>query len=233
MKSIVPTKAKFIHDIYSFMHVIILILSLFLVISISIDTFNNIPFQTESSYLKVQLLICAIFLFDFFLEFFLANKKWKYLKTHFLFFIISIPYLNIIDYYHITLSEEMKYFVRFIPLVRGGYALAIIVGRFTKSKVTSLFVSYLTMLLATVYFSSLLFFSIEQGINPGIKEYSDSLWWAFMNVTTVGSNIYAVSIAGKILSVVLAALGMMMFPIFTVYITSVVQKVNNSGAQKE
>ncbi|RRJ87642.1 two pore domain potassium channel family protein [Paenimyroides tangerinum] len=229
MKSIVPTKAKFIHDIYSIMHVIILILSLFLVISISIDTFNNVPFQSESSYLKVQLIICAIFLFDFFLEFFMASKKMKYLRTHFLFFIISIPYLNIIDYYHIILSEELRYFVRFIPLVRGGYALAIIVGRFTNSKVTSLFISYLTMLLATVYFSSLLFFSIEQGLNPGVKEYTDSLWWAFMNVTTVGSNIYAVTVAGKILSVVLAALGMMMFPIFTVYITSVVQKVNSKS----
>jgi len=227
MKNILPTKEKFVQDIYSILHVIILILSLFLVISISIDTFNNIPFQTEDSYLKVQLMICAFFLFDFFLEFFLAKKKGSFLRTHFLFFIISIPYLNIIDYYHIELSDQVKYFVRFIPLVRGGYALAIIVGRFTKSKVTSLFISYLTMLLATVYFSSLLFFSIEQNLNPSVTSYSDSLWWAFMNVTTVGSNIYAVSIVGKILSVVLAALGMMMFPIFTVYITSVVKNVNN------
>ncbi len=217
---------------YSVLHVIILILSLFLVISISIDTFNNVAFQTEKSYLKVQLWICVVFLFDFFLELFLADKKLKYLGTHFLFFIISIPYLNIIDYYHIQLSDEITYFVRFIPLVRGGYALAIIVGRFTKSKVTSLFISYLMMLLATVYFSSLLFFTIEYDVNPGINAYTDSLWWAFMNVTTVGSNIYAVTGMGQVLSVVLAALGMMMFPIFTVYITSIFQKVNNKTDEK-
>ncbi len=59
-----------------------------------------------------------------------------------------------------------------------------------------------------------------------VHEYSDALWWAFMDVTTVGSNIYAVTPTGKILSVVLAALGMMMFPIFTVYVTSLVQKAN-------
>lgn len=229
MNSKLPTKDIFIKDIYNVLHVIILILSLFLVISISIDTFNDVPFQTEKSYLKVQLWICVFFLFDFFLELFLSRRKIKYLKTHLIFFIISIPYLNIIDYYHIVLSEEVKYFVRFIPLVRGGYALAIIVGRFTKSKVTSLFISYSTMLFATVYFSSLLFFAIERGLNPGLNQYLDSLWWAFMNVTTVGSNIYAVTIVGKILSVLLAALGMMMFPIFTVYITSVFQKVNNKN----
>lgn len=35
-----------------------------------------------------------------------------------------------------------------------------------------------------------------------------------------------VTATGKILSVVLAALGMMMFPIFTVYVTSLLQKFN-------
>ena len=51
-----------------------------------------------------------------------------------------------------------------------------------------------------------------------------------MDVTTVGSNIYAVTATGKILSVVLAALGMMMFPIFTVYVTNLVQRTTQ---QKE
>ena len=45
-----------------------------------------------------------------------------------------------------------------------------------------------------------------------------------MDVTTVGSNISAITVTGRVLSVVLAALGMMMFPIFTVYVTSLVQK---------
>ena len=47
-----------------------------------------------------------------------------------------------------------------------------------------------------------------------------------MDVTTVGSNIIAVTVTGRVLSVLLAALGMMMFPIFTVYVTSLVQKRN-------
>ncbi|UYW00464.1 potassium channel family protein [Flavobacterium agricola] len=213
-------------DVYSLLHVIILILSLFLIISISYDTFTNVPFQQESSYLKIQLWICLFFLFDFFLELIFTQHKLAYLKSHFIFFFISIPYLSIIDAYHIELSNEAAYFIRFIPLVRGGYALAIIVGRFTKSKVTSLFVSYLTMLLATVYFASLLFFVMEHNVNPAVVNYTDSLWWAFMNVTTVGSNIYAVTAVGRILSVILPSLGMMMFPIFTVYMTNEVQRVN-------
>ena len=36
--------------IYGILHVIILLLSLFLVISISVDTFKGIPFYTQSLY---------------------------------------------------------------------------------------------------------------------------------------------------------------------------------------
>ena len=43
--------------VYGVLHIIILLLSLFLVISISIDTFKNIPFYTQTSYKKIQLWI--------------------------------------------------------------------------------------------------------------------------------------------------------------------------------
>ena len=67
---------------------------------------------------------------------------------------------------------------------------------------------------------------MEHGSNPLVKGYGDALWWAFMDVTTVGSNIIAVTVTGRVLSVLLAALGMMMFPIFTVYVTSLVERRN-------
>ena len=75
--------------IYGILHIIILIMSLFLVISISVDTFKGIPFYTQSSYMKVQLCICLWFLFDFVLEFFLAKHKGRYLRTHFIFLLVE------------------------------------------------------------------------------------------------------------------------------------------------
>ena len=176
--------------------------------------------------MEIQLWICSFFMFDFWLEFVLSDHKWKYLRNRFIFFLVSIPYLNIFSYLNLNFSSETYYFLRFIPLVRSGYALAIVVGWLSYNKISSLFISYVTMLMATVYFSSLIFFVLEHAVNPMVTRYTDALWWAFMDVTTVGSNIYAVTVTGKILSVVLAALGMMMFPIFTVYVTSLLQKFN-------
>ena len=175
--------------------------------------------------MKTQLWICIWFLFDFVLEFFLAKHKGRYLRTHFIFLLVAIAY------YGWTFSPEITYLLRFIPLLRGGYALAIVVGWLTYNKASSLFVSYLTMLLATVYFSSLAFFVLEHKVNPLVHSYGDALWWAFMDVTTVGSNIIAVTVTGRVLSVLLAALGMMMFPIFTVYITNLIQQSNKRKKQ--
>lgn len=217
--------------IYGVLHIIILLMSLFLIISISIDTFKGIPFYTQTSYMRIQLWICIWFLFDLVLEFFLAAHKWRYIRSHFIFLFVAIPYQNIIAYYGWTFSPEVTYLLRFIPLVRGGYALAIVVGWLTYNKASSLFVSYLTMLLATVYFSSLTFFVFEHKVNPLVTEYGDALWWAFMDVTTVGSNIVAMTATGRVLSVLLAALGMMMFPIFTVYITNLIQQSNERKKQ--
>ena len=70
-------------------------------------------------------------------------------------------------------------------------------------RLPGLFVSHLTMLLATVYFSSLAFCTRTQGQSLGDRLRRCALR-AFMDVTTVGSNIIAVTVTGRVLSVLLA-----------------------------
>lgn len=213
------------------LHLIILALSILLIALISIDTFNNSTFYEEPSFQKWQLWICIIFMFDFVVEFFLADRKWRYLGTHFIFFLVSIPYQAIILHFGWRLPPEVGYIIRFMPLIRGGYALAYVVSWFTSNRATSLFWAYIISLFSTVYFSSLIFYLFEKGPNPLVKDYTDALWWAAMDVTTVGSNIVAVTGVGRVLSVLLAALGMMMFPIFTVYVTNLITNQHNSADQ--
>lgn len=215
--------------IYVCLHLLILALSIFLVIIISIDSYRNEAFYKQPEFNKVQLWICVVFLADFFIEYFLSPNKKHYLATHFIFFLVSVPYNSIISHYGWEFSPMLTYCIRYFPLIRGGYAMSIVVSWFTYNKATGLFISYLVTLLFTIYFSSLAFFLFEKGVNPGVKTYGDAVWWAFMDATTVGSNIVAVTTVGKVLSVLLAAIGMMMFPIFTVYVTNILTKHNQQG----
>lgn len=222
-------------DIVMILHVFIMLLSVFLIAIISIDTFKNEAFYQEPKFQKWQFWICIVFMLDFFVELFLADNKWQYLKTHIIFFFVSIPYQTIVYkfgyHYGLHLSNEVAYLIRYMPLIRGGYALAIVVNWFTYNKASGLFFTYLITLFSTVYFASLTFFLFEFNVNPLVHNYEDALWWAFMDVTTVGSNIEAVTGVGRILSVLLAALGMMMFPIFTVYITNSITRRNKRAEQ--
>lgn len=215
--------------VYGFLHIVILILSVILVVYISIDTFKNEAFYLQPRFIKLQFWVCVVFLFDFFVEFFLAKRKWHYIWSRFFFFLVSIPYNSIISFYGWHFDPQITYSLHYIPLIRGGYAMSIVISWFTYNKATGLFISYLATLLFTIYFASLAFYVFEHHVNPLVKDYYDALWWAFMDATTVGSNIEAVTPVGRILSVLLAALGMMMFPIFTVYVTNIITKKTQQG----
>lgn len=211
------------------LHLAILACSIMLIVMISIDTFNNVPFYSQPKFQHRQFWICVFFVADFFIEFFLSKKKWHYFYTHFIFLLVSIPYQMIIFHYNIPVSRELAYLVRYIPLIRGGYAMSVVVSWFTSNKATGLFFSYIIILISMVYFASLTFYLFEHKANPLVKDYTDALWWAAMDVTTVGSNIVAVTGVGRVLSVLLAALGMMMFPIFTVYVTNIITNYNKQA----
>lgn len=222
LKAMLNSKAgRVTHTLF---HIVMLVLSVFLIISISIDTFRGSELYNAPRFVREQTAICAFFILDFFVELIYAENKWRFLATHFIFFFVSIPYLYIFYHFGVEFAPQSAYLIQYIPLVRGGYALAIVVGWFTYNRVTGIFVTYMVTLVATIYFGSLAFFMFEHSVNPDVSSYSDALFWACMDTTTVGSNIYAITPVGRVVSIVLAALGMMMFPIFTVYITSLISR---------
>lgn len=204
----------------SLLNALVLLGSVLIIVGLSIEVFHDSDQMYYALYTDLQFWVCIVFLLDFFVRFALSRRKWRFLARNFIFFLVAIPYLQIFGVLNMPLSAEANYLLRLMPLIRGGYGLAIMVGWIARNRTTSLMVSYVLMIMALIYFASLVFYSLEHSINPGVTSFGTSLWWAFMNVTTVGSNIFAMTTTGKALTIVLAASGMMMFPIFTVYITS-------------
>lgn len=209
-------------------HAVVLVLSLALIVFISYDTFADIPFLSNRRYMTFQFWVCVVFMADFFVELAVSTDKKRYLRGHLLFFLISIPYLNIINGTTLqhTLGPQEMYFIRFIPLVRGAYSLAMVVGYFSSNRAVNILSSYAAILMSIIYFASLIFFEQERPVNSDVSTYWDALWWAFMNVTTIGCYINPMTVAGKVCGVVLAGCGMMMLPLFTVYVTTLVKDYN-------
>ncbi len=103
-------------------------------------------------------------------------------------------------------------------------AMTIVVGAISENKLTSFLMSYIVSLASFIYLGSLLFYYCESGVNTAVTDFGLALWWACMNATTLGCDIYPVTVTGKILGCILSVGGIIMFPLFTVYITALIRQ---------
>lgn len=199
------------------LNVFTIICSMLILFSLSYDILYGWDMNTIPSFLHLQLFVCIIFMLDLVVRFFLSDNKWRFMSFNWIIFLISIPVLNLIMWTGIQLSPGWMMLIKSAPLIRGFYALVLIVRWFSRQRARDLAIGYLFALISFVYLSALVFYSVEKGVNHDVTNFGNSLWWAFMNVTTVGANVFAVTTIGKILSVMLPFLGMVMLPLFTAY----------------
>lgn len=219
-RALTPLRAR----ILSVTNFVVLVLSVILIVWISVDTFEKTDFLHNHHYMTFQFWVCMVFIADFVIEMWCSADRMRTFRRRLFFLLLSIPYLNIINIAQIHLSAEALYFVRFIPLMRGALAMSIVTGYLSKNAVSSLFLSYITIMILVAYYCSLIFFQSEYGVNTQVHDYGDALWWTAMNLTTVGCDITPVTLSGKIIAVVLPIVGMIMFPLFTVYLTDYVTR---------
>lgn len=218
--------------IFRWLHTVILLLSAALIVFISYEIFNDVAFLNDKVYMTFQLFVCVIFMVDYFLCIFLADNPKRYAWRNIGFLLISIPYLNIIDFLGLDPGPQVLYYIRFIPLIRGAWAMAIVVSYVSTNRIVGIFASYLSIMLLVLYFASILFFAQEQPVNPGVPTYWSSLWWCSLEMTTIGAPVNPFTPTGKVLAAILAAMGMIMFPLFTVYLTQMLRKYLRNPKQE-
>ncbi len=203
----------------------VLAVSVGIIVMISIDAFHpHFNFLNPSFYMASQPYVCAIYLLDFFTELYYSPARGRYFGHHFFFFIISIPFTWVLSRFSIHPTGIWGYVLHFVPTLRAVFALAIVMGFVSKNRLIGLFASYLTILFLAVYFSSVIFYLHEGGTNPGVTDYWSALWWCMLQATTLGASFYAVTTVGKAIAMIVSVMGVMMFPLFTVYLTQLVQK---------
>lgn len=216
-------------DISDGLRWLVIALSAVLIVFISIDTFLQKPFLTNPVYMKFQFWMCIVFMAEFFVQAYLSGSGMRYVGRNILFLLVSIPYLNIIQELHVDLDPQELYYIRFVPLLRAAFAMAIVISYVSTNKIVGLFWSYVSIVLLSVYFASLIFFQEEGGINPGVPSYWSSLWWCCLEATTIGAPVNPLTVVGKVLAAVLSVMGVVTFPLFTVYLGNIVSRYISLG----
>ena len=192
-----------------------------LLVGVSVEVLTGNHYTYSEWYMWLQFIVCIIFIFDFASALAVRDAKSRYYMLNLLFLIISIPYLNILAWLDLPLSRGVAIVVASLPLLRSFVAMGVVVQWFISGKANRLFVAYLFTVVCFTYLAALMFYDYELGVNSKLHGFGNALWWAWMGVTTVGAEIFPVTGIGKVLAVMLPALGMMFFPIFTIYVTNI------------
>lgn len=219
--------------VLTILRMIVLAAAVFLILIITRDIFENISFLADPRYLKFQFWICMIFMFDIVMECILGVRTWKRLLMEIAFFFLCIPFINIIDYFGSHVSGEILFLLRLLPMLRATYVIVVVTSTIRTNRVTNLFRAYITLFIVTVYFSSLMFYVEEHSVNHDVDTYWSALWWSIMTLTTAGCYITEVTTVGKILSVVLSGGGLILFPVFTVYVANAVSGTSGSHSSDD
>ena len=205
-----------------FARLINLIAGVALLVGLSIEVLSGDHLHYSSWYMWLQLVVCIVFMIDFATAMVTTdNNSSRWFWLNLLFFLISIPYLNILSWMNVVPHRGVAIVVAALPLLRSFIAMGVVVWWFIVGKVSRIFAAYLFTVVCFTYLAALIFYDFEILVNDKLNGFGNALWWAWMNTTTVGAAIFPVTTIGKVLAVLLPSLGMMFFPIFTIYVTNI------------
>ena len=192
------------------------ILAIFSLIILIPIFFGNLSSQDKSILINLEVVLCVVFLFDFFRNLRLAPSKWAY-------FLKGGGWLDLlggIPYYPFAIFRVARLFriVRQLRRMTGGELRRMLTRQLAQST-----------LLFTLVVALILVFTISWGVllaeksapNANITTYHEAVWWAFVTITTVGyGDYYPVTGWGQFLAVILMFFGLGIIGVLSSYLAS-------------
>ncbi|MEZ5550248.1 MAG: ion transporter [Pseudomonadales bacterium] len=191
----------------AFYQLSLLILSLYVLAVLVVETFIITDEEVSRLLQYVDLAICAVFLSDFFVNLYRAENRWGYLRWGWIDFISSIPAIDPLRWGRITRVVRILRYLRAVRSFRVLY----------RGIVASRYESLSLVIALIVFFSyticSALILEFERAV-PGsnIQTAEDALWWAFLTMMNAKPSIdQTVSGGATAVTLVLNKVGLLTF----------------------
>lgn len=196
---------------------IVALLSVFSIALLSLTFFIDKDSELNKLIHYYDFGLCAVFLYDFFVQLYKRKKRWRYFFTYgWLDLLSSIPVISEFRYIRI-----LRVF-RILRIIKSFNILYKFIITNKKASLYGFIVFVSTMILIL---SSSLVLHLEQDVG-NIKTAEDALWWSYITITTVGyGDYYPVTNAGKLAASILILNGIAIFGAIVSYITDKVNTV--------
>ncbi|MFR9503920.1 MAG: potassium channel family protein [Rikenellaceae bacterium] len=193
--------------------------SVILLIALSFEIVMGDHLDFTPYYIATEGFICSAYITKFFLDMNESLHRWHFFWRRLPILLISIPYLAIIMLCGVSVKREAALSLGLLPIMRAIISFyRLFVRLVTAQSIDKILIAYLMVTILFTYVAALIFYDVEYHVNDNLHGLGNAIWWAWMSLTTVGAEIYPVTTIGKILSVALPLVGMMLLPLFTSYI---------------
>lgn len=199
----------------NFLNLLILILTVYVLAAILIDTFCKLPPETSKILKIVDDIICGFFLLEFSIRFYHADSKKKFMRWGWIDLVASIP-----TFTHFRAGRALR-LIRLLRIVRAFRTTKEFVYHVFLNKAKGTFTTAAILAILLIIFSAIGILQVEIGPNTNIKTAEDALWWAYTTITTVGyGDRFPVTSEGRLIGIVLMTAGVGLYGTFSGFVAS-------------
>src|SRR5438270_11443479 len=144
-------------------------------------------------------VITAVFIAEFSVRIYAADSRWKYLRHHFFDLLAVLPSLQFLRLLGLARLAVLLRLLRLVRvgivahgLIRANSGLSRWRRLSQRNGVTTLF----AVALGFLWIGADLAYQFEHGVNPQFSSFTDSLWWAFSTMATLGYGTGPVTVLG-------------------------------------
>lgn len=214
----------------------ILVLIVYSVITLSIETLPNLSEQTSAFLRFSEFTVTLIFTIEYILRITTSENKFRYLFSFYglIDLIAILPfYLSLgIDLRGVRVFRLFRVF-RLLKLTRYTRAIATFRKALNIAKEEVVLFLFATSLL--LYLSAVGIYYFENSVQPDqFKSIFHSLWWAVATLTTVGyGDVYPITVGGKVFTFIILMIGLGIVAVPAGLVASALAKVRQEGKDTE
>lgn len=197
------------------LNLLVLVLSIYVLISILADTFMELPPETSSLLQYIDFAICIFFFLEFCIRFTKADDKIGFMKWGWIDLLSSIPMIDALR------AGRLLRLIRIFRIIRAFKTTKKFLDHLFANKARGTLYSATVLAVLLIIFSAIAILQLEKDPNSNIITAEDALWWAYVTITTVGyGDKFPVTTEGRIIASVLMTAGVGLFGTFTAYVAS-------------
>lgn len=187
-------------------HLLMLVLSIYVLVTLSIESFLISDPEIRRVIQRIDLIICLIFLADFLYLFFTASDTKRYMRWGWIDLASSIPMVDALRW------GRVARVVRIVQVLRAVKSIHVVYQHVKSSPFETLTIMTCLVVFFSFSIGATLILDFERGHDSELTSASDALWWSLLSILNAKVSMASpVSSAGIITGVFLNKIGILLF----------------------